>query len=98
MPLELRCANNSELTSFGEEVWMFPVYYYRALPYDPVRPWRDRDGMWYAAISTDGCNATTKRVPCAAGGRLDLWTSPKLHGPGADWKHVRPMITTNKTL
>eukprot|EP01052_Picozoa_sp_SAG31_P015328 SAG31_NODE_982_length_10556_cov_18.203883_8_plen_586_part_00 len=96
-PLELRCTNDSELTSFEEEEWMFPVYYYRALPYDPVRPWRDHDKMWYAAISTDGCNATTRQVPCAAGGRLDLWTSPKLQGHGADWRHVRPMITTNKT-
>mgnify|MGYP004374901963 CR=1 FL=1 len=26
---------------------------------------------WYAAISTDGCNSTTKKVPCAAGGQLE---------------------------
>ena len=48
-------------------------------------------------ISVDGCNATTRKAPCAAGGQLDLWTSPKLHGDGADWKYVGPMVTTPKT-
>lgn len=28
---------------------------------------------------------------------MDLWTSPKLHGDGMDWKYVGPMVTTPKT-
>ena len=47
-----------------------PIYYWRGLPYDPVRPWKE-DGQWYVLMSTDGCNAT-KQKPCPAGGRLDL--------------------------
>jgi hypothetical protein len=74
---------------------LYPVYNYRALPYDPVRPWKDLDGKWYSAWSSDGCNATTKKVPCAAGGQLELYTSPKLHGEGANWVQLEPMFTTN---
>lgn len=37
----------------------------RNLPYDPVRPWKDSDGRWYATTSADSCNST---VPCAGGG------------------------------
>jgi hypothetical protein len=68
-----------------------------------VRPWKDTDGNWYVTIATDGCNSTTKKVPCGAGGQLDLWTSPRLHGAGADWKHVdrgflpRGMFRSNRT-
>ena len=60
----------------------------------------DHDGNWYATISIDGCNSTREEVTtqgCAAGGALDLWTSPKLRGPGAEWKRIGRMITTNKT-
>ena len=95
-PLELRCAKNDNLTDWGEPEYIFPVYYFRGLPYDPTRPWKDKDGKWYATISTDGCNVSHAR-PCKAGGRLDLWTSPKLHGAGMDWKYVGPMVTTPKT-
>ena len=74
------------------------MYYYRALPYDPVRPWKDYDGKWYSAWSTDGCNSTTKKVPCKLGGQLELLTSPALHGPNADWKQLEPMFTTPVTM
>jgi hypothetical protein len=97
VPMELRCAKNAALTNWSDPIWMYPVYYYRALPYDPVRPWKDLDGKWYSSWSTDGCNATTKTVPCAAGGQLELLTSPKLHGKGADWVQLEPMFTTNTT-
>ena len=42
-----------------------PADFNRNLPYDPVRPWKDSDGRWYATISADACNST---VPCAGGG------------------------------
>ena len=96
-PMELRCANDSSgnLSGWGPSEYMFPVYYYRALPYDPPRPWQDFDGKWYLAVSTDGCNSTTRSKPCKAGGRLDLWTSPRLRGAGASWRQIGPMVTTN---
>lgn len=98
VPLELRCATDDTLTTFGEPIYLFDVFYYRGLPYDPVRPWIDNDGNWYATIATDGCNSTTKRLPCAAGGQLDLYSSPLLHGPGSNWTHIGPMFTSNITM
>mmetsp|Transcript_73233 Transcript_73233/g.156902 ORF Transcript_73233/g.156902 Transcript_73233/m.156902 type:complete len:531 (-) Transcript_73233:48-1640(-) len=95
VPLEVRCAKNDDLTEWGENQYLFPFYYYRALPYDPVRPWKDTDGKWYVAMSTDGCNSTTKKRPCAAGGRLDLFTAPSFDGP---WEQLPAMFTTNVTI
>ena len=50
-----------------------------------MRPWKDTDGKWYSAWSTDGCNGTSqwgptpadnlKKVPCKPGGQLELLTS-----------------------
>ena len=40
VPMELRCAENPGMTEWSDPIWMYPVYYYRALPYDPVRPWK----------------------------------------------------------
>ena len=98
VPLELRCSENgNNMTAWGAPDFIFPFYYFRALPYDPVRPWKDEDGQWYVAMSTDACNATQQK-PCPGGGRLDLFTSPKLHGDGADWKQLAPMFTTNTTV
>ena len=94
VPMEVRCAKNQNLTDWGSSEWIYPVYYYRALPYDPVRPWKDYDGKWYSALSTDGCNSTTKKTPCAAGGRLDLFTASNFNGP---WEQLDPMFTTNLT-
>ena len=45
-PLELRCAKDKNLTDWGAPIWLFPVYFYRGLPYDPTRPWVDHDGKW----------------------------------------------------
>jgi hypothetical protein len=69
VPLEIRCSKNEFLTEWSDPIYLFDMFYYRALPYDPVRPWIDADGKWYSAMSTDGCNSTTKKTPCAAGGR-----------------------------
>ena len=94
VPLEVRCS--SDLTAWSRPEYLFPVFYYRALPYDPVRPWKDFDNKWYVALSTDGCNSTTRSVPCAAGGQLDLWTSEYFDGP---WEKLEtPMLTTNQTM
>eukprot|EP00756_Hemistasia_phaeocysticola_P052942 Hpha_TRINITY_DN28274_c0_g1::TRINITY_DN28274_c0_g1_i1::g.116785::m.116785 len=97
VPLELRCATNSSLEEWGEAEYIFNVSYYRALPYDPVRPWKDSDGAWYATIATDACNETTRKVPCAGGGQLELYTSPHLRGSGAAWRRVGPMFRSNRT-
>ena len=97
VPLELRCARNANLTDWGEPEYLFPVYYNRPLPYDPVRPWIDDDGAWYVALSADGCNVSEAKMPCPRGGALHLWTSPKLHGAGADWQHLGEMLVTNRT-
>eukprot|EP00935_MAST-01C_sp_MAST-1C-sp1_P000043 g43.t1 len=98
VPLEIRCATNDFLTDWSDPIWLYDMFYYRALPYDPVRPWIDTDGSWYSAMSTDGCNSTTKKRPCAAGGRLDLWKSPALHGDKMNWTYIRPMFTTSETV
>ena len=31
-----------------------------------VRPWKDTDGKWYSAWSTDGCNGTNQWGPTPA--------------------------------
>eukprot|EP00912_Choanoflagellata_sp_UC4_P000489 UC4_evm5s302 len=97
VPMEIRCAENANLTQWSDPIWIYPVYYYRALPYDPVRPWKDFDGKWYSSWSTDGCNFTTKKLPCGAGGQLELLVSDALHGPKANWQQLEPMFTTNIT-
>ena len=98
-PLELRCAKNSNLTEWGAPEYIFPVYYYRALPYDPARPWKDTDGKWYATISTDGCNATTKKVPCGAGGQLDMWVLRTRHqASGSHSGRADPKACPKKTF
>ena len=55
--------------------YLYDVFFYRALPYDPVRPWKGTDGQWYSTIAVDACN-TTKHHGCAAGSRNELWRSP----------------------
>ena len=85
VPLELRCSNSTNLTSWNAPEYIFWFYFNRNLPYDPVRPWKDVDGLWYATISADACNST---VPCSAGGALYLYSSPALRGPAARWALV----------
>jgi len=102
VPLELRCATDgANMTQWGPSEFILPFYYFRGLPYDPTRPWKDSDGKWYVAMSTDGCNASKAR-PCPAGGRLDLFTSPALRGADADWTQLLAdeggMFTTNMTV
>ena len=69
-----------------------------ARSYDPFRPFRDSDGFWYAGVAIDGCNTTTRAVPCAAGGGVELWRSPTLRGKGSAWRRHGPMLISNKTL
>ena len=107
VPMEVRCAKNSTLTDWSDPIWIYPAYYYRGLPYDPVRPWKDTDGKWYSAWSTDGCNGTTqwgptpasnlRKTPCQPGGQLELLVADALHGPNANWKQLPPLFTTNVT-
>jgi len=107
VPMEVRCATNSNLTAWGAPEFIYPAYFYRGLPYDPVRPWKDTDGKWYSAWSTDGCNGTNqwgptsaknlKKLPCESGGQLELLVSDALHGPKANWKQLPPLFTTNVT-
>ena len=96
VPLELRCAKNAELTAWTGPEYIFWFYFNRPLPYDPVRPWKDLDGKWYATISADACNAT--HTPCSGGGAEYLFTSPVLHGRGADWQPLGIMFASNWTV
>lgn len=99
VPMELRCALDDNLTSWSESPeYIFNVSWYRAIPYDPARPWVEEDGNWYLLVSMDGCNATTQQLPCALGGELHLWRSPALQGPAADWQHLGPVFTSNATV
>ena len=99
VPLELRCAVDANLTAWSTEPeYLFNVSWWRAIPYDPARPWRDTDGNWYVLLSMDGCNTTTKKLPCHEGGQLMMFSSPQLRGTGADWKKVGPVFTSNKTV
>ena len=105
--MEVRCATDANLTKWGPPDFIYQAYFYRALPYDPVRPWEDTDGKWYSSWSTDGCNGTSqwgatpasnlKKTPCKPGGQLELLVSDALHGPKANWKQLPPMFTTNVT-
>ena len=98
VPLELRCALDDDLTAWSREPeYLFNVSWYRSIPYDPARPWREADGNWYQLLAMDGCNATTRRLPCEMGGQLQLWTSPALRGPRAAWRHLGPVFTSNAT-
>lgn len=99
VPLELRCATNASLSEWAEPEYLFNVSFYRAVPYDPARPWREpSDGFWYVMLAFDGCNSTSQKLPCAAGGQLVLWRSPELRGPRADWRYVGPVFTSNATV
>ena len=68
VPLEVRCALNSELTEWGPPQMLFDHYYFRPLPLDPVRPWKDSDGKWYVAISVDGCASEAPAFFCVVAG------------------------------
>ena len=55
VPLELRCALDADLNSWSEDPeYLFNVSWWRAIPYDPARPWKDTDGNWYVMLSMDG--------------------------------------------
>ena len=97
VPLEVRCALNDNLTAWGPPEYLFNFSFSRSLPFDPVRPWVDSDGQWYATISADSCNATTGG--CATGGAAYLFTSPALRGPRAAWRALpTPLLATNVTV
>jgi len=99
VPLELRCATNDSLTTWSTDPeYLFNVSWWRAIPYDPARPWQDTDGQWYVMLSMDGCNTTTKKLPCHEGGQLMMFTSPKLRGPTAEWSKLGPVFTSNATV
>lgn len=100
VPLELRCALDDNLTTWNDAApeYLFNVSFWRGIPYDPARPWKESDGNWYQLLSMDGCNATTHKIPCAAGGQLDMWKSPALRGEDAAWTYVGPVLTTNATV
>jgi len=95
VPLELRCAKDANLTEWSDPIWLFDVFFYRAIPYDPARPWKE-DGRWYQIVSTDACNDTSRVSPCAEGGRLDLWSSETLKT--TEWQYHGNMFTSNKTV
>ena len=69
-PLALRCATNAAATEWSEVYEpLFPVEYYRGLPYDPFRPFMDTDGMWLVAmlplvVAAPGCAAPAVLPAC----------------------------------
>ena len=103
VPMELRCATNSNMTKWSEPIWIHDIYYNRWLPYDPPRPWKDTDGKWYSSISTDGCNGTNqwgptpaanlRKLPCKPGGQLELLVSDG-DITSQNWKQLPPLFTT----
>eukprot|EP00937_MAST-01D_sp_MAST-1D-sp2_P007435 g7435.t1 len=104
VPLELRCALDDELTAWANVTadidYLFNVSFWRPVPYDPARPWRDADGQWSVLLSLDACNASG--LPpggrCLEGGQLGMWRSPALRGAEADWRYAGPVFTSNKTV
>ena len=92
---QLRCALDDDLATWSTSPeYLFNVSFWRAVPYDPARPWREADGNWYVALSMDGCNSTAalQKLPCSEGGQLVLWRSPALRGPDADWQLAGPVL------
>ena len=57
-----------------------------------VRPWGSTKGVDCAGVTPQ---ATTRRLPCAAGGRLELYTAERFDGP---WLQLSPLFTTNTTM
>lgn len=99
VPLELRCALADDLSSWSTDPeYLFNVSFYRAVPYDPARPWKEADGLWYQLMSFDWCNFTTRALPCEAGGMLAMWKSPALRGANASWEYVGPVFTSDQTV
>ena len=103
VPLELRCALNDELSEWANTTadidYLFNVSWWRAIPYDPARPWQEKDGTWYQLLSMDGCNTTAApKLPCEAGGQLVMWKSPALRGPTAAWEKVGAVFTANDAV
>eukprot|EP01045_Picozoa_sp_COSAG04_P017221 COSAG04_NODE_1507_length_6504_cov_1.860734_3_plen_265_part_00 len=105
--LRLRCAlDGGNASRFGPMEQLFPVPFYRRLPFDPISPWLDGDGKLYATAALDGCNGTTppcqrgRCPPCAAGGQIALWVSDTgaLHGPSARWRQIDPLFASNRDV
>ena len=98
------------LSTFGQSIlvferpdYLFNVSFWRAIPYDPARPWREKStGKWSQLLSMDACNETDHRNVkgkiCPGGGRLVMWESPALRGDEADWKMVGDVWTDNTTV
>lgn len=110
VPLELRCAmdQSGNLSSFSSDPsspfysYLFNVSFWRAIPYDPARPWYEKStGLWYQLLSMDACNNTGGNVggkTCIKGGQLNMWSSPALRGDLANWKLIGDVWTDNKTV
>eukprot|EP00937_MAST-01D_sp_MAST-1D-sp2_P000381 g381.t1 len=104
VPLELRCALDDNMTAWANTTddidYLFNVSFWRPVPYDPARPWREADGNFYQLVSLDACNASglPQGAGCPAGGQLGMWRSPALRGPKAHWRMVGPAFTSNTTV
>lgn len=81
------------MTNWSDPIYTMPVYYNRGIPYDPVRPWIDNDGKWYATLAVDGCNTTTRN--CQEGGGISLYTSDNL--TSNEWTELGHMFISNQT-
>ena len=52
----------------------------------------------YQLLSMDGCNTTTRKLPCEAGGELVMWRSPALRGPTAQWQKVGSVFSAKDAV
>ena len=98
-----RAANDSTLDHFEPAEPAFTETNLQGGPGDPVRPWK-RAGRWYAALALSACNDPTKYAnateggwDCPRGALEDLWSSPALRGPTADWRHEGPLLLSNES-
>jgi hypothetical protein len=92
-------ATDDALLNWGEMKTLFSAQAWNnrhgamAFPGDPLAPWqdpRDPTGRWYIGLAIDGCHNNSGRLPadgygCPKGGAEQLWSSPALFGPQAEW-------------
>ena len=110
VPLEMRCAEDDALGRWSSKLedidYLFDVKFYRPMAYDPAPPWLEEDGNWYVIMGMDACNASTRRLPCEAGGQLIMWRTPSMTPgergvawrKGSVWEKVGPVFTSNRTV
>ena len=94
VPLFITSATDETLTKWEGHHYPFNPSEYRGMAFDP-QAWRDVDGKVYIAVATDGCNSTTRKMPCVDGSAIFLWRAPSLLSNPEQWEALGAMFTTN---